>query len=200
MTGNGIHFPYEFKGAGGRTGKIKKWSGGKFGIYFRHGGKKHTNSFTSFEAAYTYLERVFEQLDKGISPNHVLSSTAGDDLRAYQELLQILREAVPGATLREALDYFITNRNANPFKPKPLNTKGSLVRLFIFAQDMLHAIPKGQEVAPQRVDNPKEGKKAPVEIYTPAEMKKLLQTARASFPEMLPVIVIQGFLGLPRRR
>ena len=45
-TGGTVRFPYTFE-KHGRTGRIKKWSDGKFGTYFVFAGTKRRNSFRS---------------------------------------------------------------------------------------------------------------------------------------------------------
>jgi hypothetical protein len=59
-----IEFPFLFE-RHGRVGRIKFWSNRKiYGTYFRFAGRPVKNSFTTFEAAYKYLEREFARLDR----------------------------------------------------------------------------------------------------------------------------------------
>ena len=114
-TGNGLRFPYVFE-KNGRTGRIKKWGDGKFGTYFLFGTSKIRNSFRSFEAAWDYLDREFSKLDTDRA-NSIALHPISHDVRAYNELEQILRERGGGATLREVVQFYLNHREHETFTP-----------------------------------------------------------------------------------
>ena len=107
-------FPHTFK-RGGRTAKLKKWKGGKFGTYF-HGGEEYRNSFTRLERAMLYLDRELKGLDHDAANSIALAPLNGS-VRTYRELEQLLRDKGDGATLREAVQYFLTHNPKRKFKP-----------------------------------------------------------------------------------
>ncbi len=113
--GTGLHFPYVFE-KHGRTGRIKKWADHKFGTYFLFGGTKVRNSFRSFEAAYKYLEQEFSKLDADRA-NSIALHPISHDVKTYSELEQILRDRGGGATLREAVQFYLNNYEHEKFVP-----------------------------------------------------------------------------------
>jgi hypothetical protein len=108
-----IKFPYRFE-KNGRQGRIKKWSGEKFGTYFVFAGKKFRNSFGTFDAAYTYLDHEFSRLDTDRA-NSAALHPLNHDVRAYHEMEQLLRERTNGATLREAVEFFLVHHERKRF-------------------------------------------------------------------------------------
>ena len=115
-NGGGIKFPYIFE-KNGRTGRIKKWGDGKFGTYFMYAGQKRRNSFGSFEAAYEFLDREFSKLDTD-SGNSLTLFPIQHDVKTYHELEHILREQGNGATLKQAVEFFLAHYQHKRFQPK----------------------------------------------------------------------------------
>lgn len=76
------------------------------------------------------------------------------------------------------------------------NVRGSLVSMSLYAQRMLNAIPDMGQTEFQKVKNPKKDQKGEVEIYTSAEIRKLLTAAITHDIEMIPAIVVGCFQGL----
>ncbi len=76
------------------------------------------------------------------------------------------------------------------------NVLGSLVSLSLFARDVLKAIPDIGKTEFQKVRRPKRDERGEVEIYTPAEMEKLLLAALENDVAMIPALVAGGFQGL----
>ena len=77
------------------------------------------------------------------------------------------------------------------------NYKGSLVSMSLYARDTLKAIPSNNEETEfQKVKVPKKQANQPVEIYTPQEMKKLLIKAIETDIDLIPILVLGGFMGL----
>lgn len=115
-TGKGVVFPFIFE-KNGRTGRIKKWGEGKFGTHFRFAGEQMRNSFTSFEKAVQYLEREFNVLDTDRA-NSLSLNPLNADVRGYAELEQLLRNEGDGATLREAVTYYLAHHRGKKFAPQ----------------------------------------------------------------------------------
>ena len=128
-NGNGIKFPYFFE-KNGRIGRIKKWDGGKFGTYFVFAGEKFRNTFKTFEAAFEYLDREFSKLDTDKS-NALALNPLNSDLKNYSELEQLVREQGGGATLREAVTFFLVHRENKRFEPQSVS---DCCRQFLAAQ------------------------------------------------------------------
>jgi integrase len=128
-NGNGLTFPYSFE-KNGRKGRIKKWGDGKFGTYFMFASKKHRNSFATFEAAHLFLEHEFSKLDSD-SANSVTLHPLRHDVKTYHELEQLLRDQGGGATLREAVEFFLAHHASKRFKAK---TVAECVEAFLAAE------------------------------------------------------------------
>ena len=118
-TGSSVRFPYSFE-KNGRTGRIKKWGDGKFGTYFLFGTMKVRNSFRSFEAAWEYLDREFSKLDTDRA-NSIALNPINHDVKTYSELEQILRERGGGATLREAVQFYLNHYEHEKFTPRKVS-------------------------------------------------------------------------------
>ncbi len=115
-NGTGVTFPFVFE-KNGRTGRIKKWSDNKFGTYFRFAAKPMRNSFRTFEKAMLYLESEFSKLDTDRA-NSLSLNPLNSDVRNYSELEQLLREQANGATLREAVTFFLAHQQHKKFEPR----------------------------------------------------------------------------------
>lgn len=76
------------------------------------------------------------------------------------------------------------------------NVRGSLVSMSLYSQRMLNAIPDLGLTEFQKVKNPKKDEKAEVEIYTAAEVLKLLNAAATHDITLIPGIVVGCFQGL----
>jgi integrase len=96
------------------------------------------------------------------------------------------------------LNECIDEKTLKPWKPKTKrSTRASLVSLGNFARKQLKAIPmNGDETEFQKVPLPKVDSKQEVDIYTPAELQKLLLTAINEDIDMIPIIVLGCWLGL----
>jgi len=129
-NGKDARFPFVFE-KNGRTGRIKKWSGGKFGTYFVFAGQRKRNSFGSFEAAYEFLDNEFSKLDSDAANSLSLNPLNGD-VRNYSELEQLLRREGDGATLRDAVSFYLANRKTKKFEPKKFT---ECVDLFLKSQE-----------------------------------------------------------------
>jgi integrase len=257
-TKTGIQFPYTFE-RHGRVAKVKFWPTKKvFCTYFWFGGRAVRNTFSTFEAAYRYLDREFTKLDRD-PQNSVVPYPLQSSVRIYHELEQLLATRCgAGVSLREAVDFFLAHRETKQFKaqkvsecvvtfheansrrkvspsytkmsksrlkkfvakfgtreihsiraseieewlapienPKTSNHhRGVVVSLFLFARDVLQAIPDGGKVAPQRVQPAKVDKQTKVEIYSPEEMAVILQACIEHDVELLPPILLGSFVGL----
>jgi hypothetical protein len=112
----GIRFPFIFE-SNGRTGRIKKWGEGKFGTYFLFAGKKCRNSFGSFETAYEFLDREFSKLDTDRA-NALSLNPLNQNVQAYAELEELLRREGDGATLRDAVAFFLAHHRHKRFEAK----------------------------------------------------------------------------------
>ena len=254
----GLKLPYVFQ-LNGRIGKIKFWPARKvYCAYFRYAGRAVRNTFASFEAAYSYLDREFSRLDTEPHNSSIVYPIRGD-LRTYHELEMLLKERTGGkATLREAVDFYLAHHESRQLKPRKVSEcvtafhaaearrkvspshakmskcrlkkvtesfgerqihsvlaaeieewlqqfpnpktanhyRGSLVSLFLYARDVLRAIPENGKVAPQRVQPAKTDKQTKVEIYTPEEMERILQACIEHDVALIPPIVLGSFLGL----
>jgi hypothetical protein len=233
---NAIEFPFLFE-RHGRIGRIKFWSNREiYGTYFRFAGRAIRNSFTTFEAAYHYLEREFARLDRAPEDSPV-AFPLRSNVRVYHELEQLLTfRCGAGLSLRDAVDYFLAYKGTQQFKPlqvadcvaafheanmrrkvspsyakmsksrlnkfvaafgaRGIHTiratdieewltpfenpktsnhhRGIVASLFLFARDVLQAIPDGGKVAPQRIAPAKVDKHTKVEIYTAHQLKEIL--------------------------
>jgi integrase len=107
-------FPLIFQ-RNGRIGRIKKWAG-KFATYFRFNQKAYRNTFASFEAAVLYLENEFLKLDSDRANSLTLNPLNGD-VKGYSELEQLLREQGGGASLREAVSFYLAHHVGKKFAP-----------------------------------------------------------------------------------
>ena len=108
-------FPYTFE-KNGRIGTIYKAANGTFPTYFKFAGKNIRNSRCSFERAKAYLSKEFDTLDQ----NRAEASSAYPlkrDRRYYNELELLLAEKTEGATLRDAVDFYLSHRPKSKFKP-----------------------------------------------------------------------------------
>jgi hypothetical protein len=108
-------FPYTFE-KNGRIGKIYKAANGTFPTYFQFAGENIRNCRSSFERAKAYLSKEFDTLDQ----NRAEASSAYPlkrDRRYYHELEQLLDQKTEGATLRDAVDFYLSHRPKSKFKP-----------------------------------------------------------------------------------
>ena len=81
--------------------------------------------------------------------------------------------------------------------PKTCNHyRASAVSLFLYAQNVLQAIPESAKVAPQRIQPANTEKQTKVEIYTPQEMGMILLACVEHDVMLIPPIVLGSFDGL----
>jgi integrase len=77
------------------------------------------------------------------------------------------------------------------------NYRGSLVAMSLYARKILKAIPStGEETEFQKSSCPKIHAKSEVEIYTPDQIKKILDAAIDRDIDLIPIIVLGAFMGL----
>jgi hypothetical protein len=98
---------------------VKKWKD-KFGTYFRHAGKDHRSSFATFEKALAHLSDEFSKLDTDRANSQTLYPLKGD-AQGYSELEELLRVQANGASLREAVEFFLAYRETKRFHPKSVS-------------------------------------------------------------------------------
>lgn len=123
-------FPVRYE-KNGRIGRIKFWkSSGIFGTYFRYAGQPHRNSFKTYEAAESFLDREFSRLDTNRADSLSLHPI-NHDVKTYHELEQLLRDEGGGANLREAVEFFIVHHRHKRFAPK---TVSECIDLFLGAE------------------------------------------------------------------
>jgi len=112
-----IKFPYRFE-KNGRTGRIKFWpASGIYATHFTYASKACRNTFKTFEAAWSYLDNEFSKLDDDKANALSLHPLAGD-VKNYHELECLLREKGGGATLRDAVTFFLANHKRTKLEPK----------------------------------------------------------------------------------
>jgi hypothetical protein len=107
-------FPFTFE-KNGRTGKIYRLTkSGRFKSYFWYAASAHQDTFKTFEITFLYLERKFLILDANRANSLALNPFNGS-VREYSELEQLCREKGGGASLREAVNFFIACHPARQF-------------------------------------------------------------------------------------
>ena len=122
-------FPYMLTHQG-RTGTIYDLKSGKFKTYFVFAGEPKQNTFASFEAAYKYLIEEFGKLDTDRA-NAVSLTPLNNSVRTYAELEHLLRQEGAGATIQEAVAFYLAHNKTKRFAPK---TVEECAKLFIQSQ------------------------------------------------------------------
>ena len=97
--------------------------------------------------------------------------------------------SVTAAELEEWLQQFDNPKTSNHYR-------GTAVSLFLYAQNVLQAIPEGGKVAPQRIRPANTEKQTKVDIYTPADMQAILLACVEHDVMLIPPIVLGDFVGL----
>lgn len=116
MSGiRGLKFPYRFE-KNGRTGKIYRTTNGTFSTYFSLAGEKKRNTFKTFEAAKSYLSKEFDTLDENRAESSAVYPLKHDRMY-YHDLEALLHTQTDGATLRDAVDFYLSHRPKEKFKP-----------------------------------------------------------------------------------
>ena len=169
--------------------------------------RQHTNSRTTLrEAVEFYLAhheasafkprivsdciRSFHEAEarRKVSPSHAkmsksrLQKFSGDF--GAREI-----HTVRATEIEEWLRQFENAKTSNHYR-------GIVVSLFLYARDVLQAIPEGGKVAPQRVQAAKVDPQTKVCIYTPGEIASILSACVEHDQALIPVIVLGTFLGL----
>jgi hypothetical protein len=111
---NQFRFPFRFE-KNGRTGKIYKLGNGTFKSAFTFAGSPKQNTFKTPQAALEYLDAEFSKLDtqrENALSLHPLNGSVKD----YAELEQLLRDEGSGASLREAVSFYIAHHKTKRFK------------------------------------------------------------------------------------
>lgn len=112
-----FRFPFKFE-KNGRTGKIYRLGNGTFKTAFIFAGTPRQNTFKTPQSALEYLEAEFSKLDDQRENSLALHPLNGN-VRLYSELEQLLREEGNGASLREAVAFYIAHHKTKHFKAKP---------------------------------------------------------------------------------
>jgi integrase len=97
--------------------------------------------------------------------------------------------SISAAELEQWLQQFPNPKTCNHYR-------ASAVSLFLYAQNVLQAIPESGKVAPQRIQPANTDKQTKVEIYTPQEMEAILGACIEHDIMLIPPIVLGCFDGL----
>jgi hypothetical protein len=111
---NQFRFPFKFE-KNGRTGKIYKLGNGTFKSAFTFAGSPKQNTFKTPQAALEYLDAEFSKLDTQ-RENALSLHPLNGNVKDYAELEQLLRDEGSGATLREAVSFYIAHHKTKRFK------------------------------------------------------------------------------------
>lgn len=115
-TANRFRFPFKFE-KNGRTGKIYRLGNGTFKTAFTFAGAPKQNTFKTPQSAFAYLDAEFSKLDTQWESSLALHPLNGN-AKSYAELEQLLREEGSGASLREAVSFYVTHHKTKRFQSK----------------------------------------------------------------------------------
>lgn len=101
----------------GRIGKIYPTKTGAFAIKYHFAGERHQTQRATLDGAIEFLESEFTKLDTNQENSLTLYPLRGN-VRDYYELEQLLLEQGDGATLRYAVQYFLSNFKVRVLQPK----------------------------------------------------------------------------------
>lgn len=125
----------------GRTGTIYLVGRGIYKTHFRHRGEAKQNTFSTFENAKVFLDSEFKKID--VQPEE--SSTLfplNRDRKYYYELEKRLKEEAGGASLWQAVDFFLVFNEEKKFQPM---TVTDCITKFLITLEMragINATPK----------------------------------------------------------
>ena len=126
-----------------------------------------------------------DMLRRGLSPDHV---------RITGTRLDALKKAFPSKSMREVTEQdlraFVDSVGGSPRTRK--NYRDLIVTLWRWSRRE-GFLPRDSQTEAERVEAPRVGRNATIEIFTPDEMKKLLAHAP---PALRPVLAICGFAGV----
>jgi integrase len=131
-----LTFPFRVE-KNGRTGKVYRLGNGTFKSYFRFSGAPKANTHATFDGALEYLNGEFVKLDSD-RENALSLSPLNGDVRMYSELEHLLREKGAGATLREAVAFYLAHHANKKFQP---NTVSECATAFVESQRTNNASP-----------------------------------------------------------
>jgi integrase len=114
-----ITFPYPFS-KNGRNGKIYETKTGIFKTHFIFAHKNYQNTFATFEKALEHLDEEFNKLDAD-SVNSQSQYPLSRSRKDYWELEQRLKLESDGASLWQAVDFFLTFHKKKSLKPKTVH-------------------------------------------------------------------------------
>lgn len=114
-----FRFPFKFE-KNGRTGKIYRLGNGTFKTAFTFAGMPRQNTFKTPQSALEYLDAEFSKLDEQREDSQALHPLNGS-VKGYAELEQLLRDEGNGASLREAVAFYIAHHKTKHFKAKPVS-------------------------------------------------------------------------------
>jgi hypothetical protein len=110
-----VKFPYSFE-KNGRIGKVYRTKKGGFHTRFSFAGKEDRNNFSTFERAKKYLSDNFDTLDTKVAESSAAYPLKHERMY-YHDLEAHLLAHTDGATLRDAVDFYIANKPKTKFKP-----------------------------------------------------------------------------------
>jgi hypothetical protein len=135
------------------------------------------------------------EIANNVSPSH--AKTLKKHLKQFQSSFG--SRPIHKISAEQISNWLVSHRSkdGNPWgETTRRHVRGSLVSLSLYARDTLHALPDFGKTEFQNVKRPKPTEKGEVEIYTPAEISKLLATAIEHDLDLIPGIVFGCFQGL----
>lgn len=119
MSKSGIIFPYPYS-KNGRCGKIYKLKTGKFKTFFIFAHKHYQNTFSTLDGAIEHLDHEFDKLDADTA-NSASQFPLARDRRHYWEMEQQLQLETDGASLWEAVNFYLTHNKRKKHIPMPIS-------------------------------------------------------------------------------
>jgi len=111
-----MSFPFPFA-KNGRIGKIYRLGNGNFKTHFKLRGEYRQNTFGSFDSALTFLDGEFSKLDTEQANNSQTLFPLNRSAKDYFELEQLLAEKGNGASLFDAVQFYIMNSGIKKLTP-----------------------------------------------------------------------------------
>ncbi len=114
-----LQFPFKVE-KNGRTGTIYKLANGTFKSYFRHAGEARQNTHATAEAALLHLDEAFSTLDTD-RENTLALHPLDSSIKTYREVEQLLKTHADGASLRDAVNFYIAHHKTKKLHPKTVS-------------------------------------------------------------------------------
>lgn len=168
------------------------WQAVDFYLTF-HKKKKHTPLSVS-ECA---LKFIVSRQANGTSPPQI--KTLKKHFRRFERSFGTRKiDTIDAQEIADWLDSCKDEKTGKKWSAKTKKSvRGSLVSLARYARKVLRAIPAtGEETEFEKVPRPKVSNPKEVEIYTPDDLKKVLNCAIEYDVDLIPIIVMGAFLGL----